>query len=106
MAQAYSDPNRESDPYALPDVETFRGYRHECANCGTEQPLFPDYYGVIYTERARCHECHNQGSLKCIDTKAAWYYWYCFPGCLPDSDPIGPFETESEALAAAQDDAY
>lgn len=26
-----------------------------------------------------------------------FYYWYCFPGCLPDSQPIGPFETIKEA---------
>lgn len=32
-----------------------------------------------------------------------WYWWLCFPGCLPDSDPVGPFETEAEALADAQD---
>lgn len=25
-----------------------------------------------------------------------YYYWYCFPGCLPDSDPVGPFSTELE----------
>jgi hypothetical protein len=31
-----------------------------------------------------------------------WYYWACFPGCLPDSDPIGPFETENEAIADAR----
>lgn len=31
-----------------------------------------------------------------------WYWWTCFPGCLPDSDPIGPFDTEAEALADAQ----
>ena len=29
-----------------------------------------------------------------------FYYWYCFPGCLPDSEPIGPFET----LEKAQED--
>ena len=30
------------------------------------------------------------------------YYWQsCFPGCLPDSDPIGPFTTESDAIADA-----
>jgi hypothetical protein len=28
-----------------------------------------------------------------------WYWWSCFPGCLPDGDPIGPFETEQEAMA-------
>ena len=30
-----------------------------------------------------------------------WYYWTCFPGCLPDSDAVGPFETEEEAQADA-----
>lgn len=32
-----------------------------------------------------------------------WYWWSCFPGCLPDGDPIGPFNTEAEALADAQE---
>lgn len=30
------------------------------------------------------------------------FYWHaCFPGCIPDSDPIGPFETEDEAMTDA-----
>lgn len=35
-----------------------------------------------------------------------WYYWFCLPGCLPDSEPIGPFATEAEALADARMNAY
>ena len=31
-----------------------------------------------------------------------WYWQACFPGCLPDSDPVGPFDSEAEALADAQ----
>lgn len=31
-----------------------------------------------------------------------WYWWPCFPGCLPDSDPVGPFATEAEAIADAR----
>lgn len=31
---------------------------------------------------------------------AGYYYWCCFPGCLPEGDAIGPFKT---ALDAAQD---
>lgn len=27
-----------------------------------------------------------------------YYYWYCQIGCLPDSEPIGPFESEEEAI--------
>ena len=26
-----------------------------------------------------------------------WYWWSCQPGCIPDSDFFGPFETEEEA---------
>ena len=27
-----------------------------------------------------------------------WFYWICLPGCLPDSNAFGPFETENDAL--------
>jgi hypothetical protein len=26
-----------------------------------------------------------------------WYWWACFPGCLPDGEPSGPFKTAKEA---------
>ena len=30
------------------------------------------------------------------------FYWQsCFPGCIPDSDAVGPFQTEAEAIADA-----
>lgn len=34
---------------------------------------------------------------------AGWYWWACSPGCLPDGEPYGPFDTEEEALADARD---
>ena len=34
-----------------------------------------------------------------------WYWWACFPGCMPDGDPMGPFATEAEAIADAQEEA-
>lgn len=34
-------------------------------------------------------------------TLEGWYWWICCPGCLPDSEATGPFETEDEALADA-----
>ena len=37
-----------------------------------------------------------------LDDPIGWYWWSCFPGCLPDGEPNGPFETEAEALADAQ----
>lgn len=30
-----------------------------------------------------------------------WYWWSCYPGCLPDSNPFGPFPTSEAAYADA-----
>ena len=73
--QVYSDPKRADDPYALPDVEVF--YLD-----GTE-------------EKEDAEEPFEAG----------WYYWYCFPGCLSESGPFGPYASPQEAEAAAQEDA-
>lgn len=35
------------------------------------------------------------------DYDAGIYYWACMPGCLPDSDPVGPFATLDDAHADA-----
>ena len=37
------------------------------------------------------------------DMQPGYYFWFCFPGCMPDSSPEGPYETEEEAVEAAQD---
>ena len=67
MTQVYSNPERETDPHALPDIETFHS---------------SDVGGLVPLE--------------------GWYWWPCFPGCLPDGEPVGPFETEQEAIEDAQ----
>lgn len=36
------------------------------------------------------------------DYDEGWYWWWCEPGCLPDTDPQGPFRTEAEAKADAE----
>lgn len=32
---------------------------------------------------------------------AGYYYWSCAPGCLPDSEAVGPFESEEAAYDQA-----
>jgi hypothetical protein len=27
-----------------------------------------------------------------------WYWWACFPGCMPDGEPSGPYQSEAEAI--------
>ena len=87
---AYYSPKRESDPYALPDIEVFYLSVDEVNTLPDEG--FSDG-GEEYT----------QAEIESINKdKVGFYYWYCMPGCLPDSEAIGPFETEEQALADAQ----
>ena len=92
--QAYSDPDREQDPHALPDVEVFMvdaaTPSEECPGCVSDG----DEYGP-----ADCQDTHEEKHI-------GYYYWFCFPGCLPDSEAIGPFETEEEALEDARSQYY
>jgi hypothetical protein len=81
MAQAYSDPTREAEAFALADVEVFAVSQIE----------------VNYNLENLDHADEN------TITQAGWYWWFCFPGCTPDGDAIGPYSTEAEALAGAQD---
>jgi hypothetical protein len=30
-----------------------------------------------------------------------WYWQACFPGCLPDGDPMGPYASEADCMEAA-----
>ena len=110
--QAYSNPSRESDRYALPDVEVFESlYCDDCPGCGWSGMVDDsDGTGSIHGGRPTCPECHYR--LDSIDlgdrldgtgTPYRWFYWFCFPGCLPGLDPVGPFDTEDEALADARD---
>ncbi len=38
----------------------------------------------------------------CIE--GGWFYQFCFPGCLPDSEPFGPYATRQEAIEASKAD--
>jgi hypothetical protein len=90
MSQHYSDPTRESDPHALPDVETFYMSPSELAqwarSCG-------------YTlEAGAVLDADGEPIDAPTYTSPGWYWWPCFPGCLPESEPCGPFATEDLAL--------
>ena len=34
---------------------------------------------------------------------AGWFWWSCSPGCLPNSEPNGPFSSSIRARAAADE---
>lgn len=33
-----------------------------------------------------------------------WYWWPCFPGCLPDGEAMGPFSSSRDARDDARED--
>mgnify|MGYP003151144756 CR=1 FL=1 len=78
MTQVYSDPSKASDEWSIPDAEVFHSsdYGHDLELDENRERAFP----------------------------SGFYYWYCLPGCLPDSSPIGPFETEAEAIEALRNE--
>jgi len=62
-----------------------------------------------YLEEDRADDPHYLPSIETWwhegdDEMSEGFYWQsCMPGCLPDGEPSGPFETEQEALDDARD---
>jgi len=76
MSQHYTDPTRENEPHALPDIEIF---------------YMDDELSLFMAEI----EGDDPPEL-------GFYYWFCFPGCLPTGEAVGPFMSEEIALSEAR----
>lgn len=35
--------------------------------------------------------------------RPGWYWWACFPGCVPDGEPSGPFANSRDAMYDADE---
>ena len=97
--RSYSDPKRADDKWSLPDVEVFWqdgsdifpcGYFGTCEECHAKDVELADGFG---SEQPLCVPCAKEAY------GPGFYWWYCFPGCMPDGDAHGPFESEEAALA-------
>jgi hypothetical protein len=104
MSQAYSNPTRENDPHALPDIEVFQLTATEVA--GMDEDLIHEYMREgeyrLAGMNGRVREKMLDEMVLAEGIKGGWFWWMCFPGCIPDGDPVGPFDTHAEALADAQ----
>ena len=103
--QAYSNPERGDDPHALPDVEVFQLTATEVA--AMDEDLIYEYMKRREFRLASMNSRDRDAMLDAIveeqGIEGGWFWWTCLPGCLPDSEPMGPFKTYAEALADAQD---
>ena len=76
MTQFYSRHEDTHNPWRLPDCEVFYITREDILAGMADEGSEPGYY-----------------------------YWYCFPGCMPEGEPIGPFDTEENAIKDCQENA-
>lgn len=105
--QAYSDPKRASDPYSLPDVEVFQLSASEVA--AMDEDLVWEYMKRPQFKLASMNSKVCESMLDAMveeeGIEGGWFWWSCFPGCMPDGPASGPFKTHAEALAEAQENA-
>lgn len=94
MSMHYSDPEH-AGLGAVPGVETFHvgptDWQGQCPQCEDLPSNAAPAYGSA--DMVEAHKAEHVG----------WYWWPCFPGCMPDGEAMGPFDTEDEALADARE---
>ncbi len=83
----YTNPTREPDPHVLPDAEVFY----------VDAESYNERHSIFWAIGKQTTNSDDPADY------TGWYWWICFPGCLPDSDPNGPFDTEKLAIADAQE---
>ena len=57
-------------------------------------------FEVFHAQGRENVDYHDLPEFQCI-TGAGFYWQACFPGCIPDGDAIGPFDSETAAIADA-----
>ena len=103
----YSNPERQNDTHSLPDVEVFQLNAVEVAEL--DEDLVLEYLRKqeyrLATVNGRARDAMLDAIVEDHSITGGWFYQFCFPGCLPESQPFGPYATASEAVAAAQEQA-
>ena len=103
MPFIYSNPAREGDVWALPDVQVFEMTPEDVAQ--EDGDLMREYLKrfPLAAMNSREHEKMLAAMVEEEGITGGWTWWSCFPGCLPDSGPMGIYATREEAEAAARD---
>jgi hypothetical protein len=101
--QAYSNPERESDPHALPDIEVFELTAEEAVQQDEDLMWQAMKQFPLATMNSRERDKAIAWAIEESGTTGGWFWWACFPGCLPDGTAIGPFKTRKQALKDARD---
>jgi hypothetical protein len=101
MPMHYKDPRKADDPRALPNIETFQAAWALCPDC---QSMCVEHAAAIRGITMMCPNCKHEErrDVRVLLNDISWFYWFCLPGCLPDSESFGPFDSEEAALKDAR----
>ena len=66
--------------------------------CGLPIKLNSQYIWIDYFTEEELREAYPEME----HSEGGYMYCFCFPGCLPDSDWFGPFDSEEAALKNAR----
>jgi hypothetical protein len=103
--QFYTDPTRESETYALPDARVYELTALEVAEL--DEDTIRSYMRRREFQLAamsdRVRDAMFDAMIEDNGITGGWFFDYCFPGCLPDSQPFGPYDSRDAAITAARD---
>ena len=63
---------------------------------------FTDEQGELFGSFEVFFTCGSFDQASDEAHQSGWYWVACFPGCLPDGESVGPFQSEKECLADAE----
>ena len=78
--------------------QTYEGEEHGSFEVFYADESDCEQYTETWTEEGNCSEDEESPYTP------GWYWWACFPGCMPDSDPNGPYESEDAAEESAKEE--
>jgi hypothetical protein len=83
--------------------DKYAGYHQFHGERAAQLPVVPeDLYGsfeIFWDDGDNGRNFDGDGQL----VKPGWYWWACFPGCMPDGEPMGPFADSRQALQDADE---
>lgn len=79
-----------------------QGYAQFTDDEGNKHGSFEVFY---VDEFSRVGDTGSDGDYVQRTEPQGWYWWACFPGCTPDGEANGPFDTAKAAYEDAQGDA-
>lgn len=105
--QFYSDPEREHDKWALPDCEVFELTAREVAE-QDEDMIYEYMKRHTFSLASMCSRDRDKMFDAMIEEEGitgGWFYWYCFPGCMPEGSPMGPYASAQAAIDDCRENA-